>query len=252
MVNSLNGLFADAQDDGMSVQSVGIMVNNLNPLTTAGAQGLSVDDLSGDEVTLYARVLDRTGSMKRFQGVVIDAGNRQIDALMGSKAGDSILMSTWTFNETSDLLHSYLPLGTVQRLDGNNYDPDGMTALYDAVLNAITSAVAYAQNLRNAGIRVKIVIVIVSDGEDNASKATVASVRTVIEDLLKQEIYTVAMVAFGTDGKKIATQMGIPAENVLEGDADEHSIRIAFGTTSASVIRASQTVIGGASGSFFS
>jgi len=252
MSTNIQNLFDNAQDEGLSAAAAGILVNNLNATTIAGAQGTTVDDLAGDEATLYVRVIDRTGSMQRFQQVVIEAGNEQIDALKGSKASDSILMSTWVFNERSTLLHSYVALDNAVKLDKNNYDPDGMTALYDAVLDATTSAVAYAQTLRDAGIRVKVVIVIVSDGEDNSSRNTVAKVKTVVTDLLKQEIYTVAFVAFGTEGKRIAAEMGIPADNVLDESADAHSIRIAMGTVSKSVIRASQTVIGQQSQSFFS
>lgn len=251
--NNLQSLFDNAQDEGLSAATTGILVNNLNGNTIAGAQGASVDDLTGDEATLFVRVIDRTGSMLRHQRVVIDAANEQLDALENSKAADSILMSTWTFNERSSLLHSYLPLGKVVRLDPNNYDPDGMTALFDATLDAITSAVAYAQSLIDAGIRVKIVIVIITDGEDNASHNTVSKVRTVIEDLLRQEIYTVALVAFGTEGKHIATEMGIPDGNVLDENSDPSSIRRALGTVSKSVIRASQTIVGQQnSQSFFS
>lgn len=251
--SNIQNLFDSAQDEGLSAAAAGILVNNLNATTIAGAQGASVDELAGDEATLFVRVVDRTGSMQRFAPVVIDAGNEQIEALKGSKAADSILMSTWFFNQRSTLLHSYLALDNVVKLDRNNYDPDGTTALYDAVLDASTSAVAYAQTLRDAGIRVKVVIVIISDGEDNASHNSVAKVKTVITDLLKQEIYTVAFVAFGTDGKRIAAEMGIPATNVLDESADPHSVRIALGTVSKSVIRASQTTIGATgSQSFFS
>ncbi|MBI4136646.1 hypothetical protein HY469_01135 [Candidatus Roizmanbacteria bacterium] len=240
----VQSLFQSAQEEGLSIEAAGILVNNLNGVTVAGAAGAQVDDLAGDEATLYVRIIDKTGSMKRFTQNVIDAGNEQIQALERSKASDSILMSTWVFNETSTLLHSYQPLATVVQLDRNNYDPDGMTALYDAVLDGITSAVAYTQTLRDAGIRVKVVIVIVSDGEDNTSSHTVAQVRTVIKNLLRQEIYTVAFVAFGTEGTRIADEMGIPQQNVLDEKADAHAIRSAFDTVSKSVIRASQTTIG--------
>lgn len=251
---NIQALFDNAQDEGLSSAAVGILVNNLNATTIAGAQGASVDDLAGDEATLYVRIGDQSGSMARFRDVVIEAANDQLDALAGSKAGDSILMSTWVFNDRPSLLHSYLSLDKVPRMDRNSYDPDGSTALYAATLDAITSAVAYAQTLRDAGIRVKVVIVIISDGEDNASgNISVTKVKTVIEDLLRQEIYTVAFVAFGTEGKKIAASMGIPSANVLDESADAHSIRLALNTVSKSVIRASQTVIGQqGSQSFFS
>src|SRR5258706_1845492 len=242
-------LIEGATQDGLSAQTIDVLVNNLTPVTIAGAAGVSVDDLAGDEVTLYVRVVDATGSMQRFASVVIEACNDQLDALAESKASDSILMSTLFFNMKTTVLHSYLPLDKALQLDGANYQPDSNTALYDATLDAITSAVSYTQNLRDAGIRVKVVIVIVSDGEDNSSRHTAASVKSVVEDLINQEIYTLAFVAFGTYGSKIAASMGIP--NVLDEQADAHSIRLALGTVSKSVIRASQTAGGAGSPTFF-
>lgn len=236
--------------DGLSAQSVGILVNNLSPVTLAGAVGTSIDDLAGDEVTLYVRVIDWSDSMSRFVSSLTGAANEQLQALRGSKAADSVLMSSLFFNSRSTLLHSFLPLDRALVLDATNYIPGGSTALYDAVLDAITSAVAYTQNLRDAGIRVKVVIVIMSDGEDNSSSHTVSAVRTVVEDLQRQEIYTLAFVAFGYNGAGVASSMGIPVSNTLDASADDHGIRMAFGETSKSVIRASQSVIG-TSKSFF-
>lgn len=245
------GLIQSAEQDGLSAASVGIMINNLNPVVLAGAQGVGIDDLAGDDVTLFVRVIDASGSMGRFQPTVIAAANEQLDALLASKAGDGILMSTYFFNTTSNLLHSYLALDKATRLDGGNYLPGGQTALYDTTLDAITAAVSYAQDLRNAGIRVQIVVVVVTDGEDNASRHSVNELKTVIQDLIRQEIYTFAFVAFGTEGKRIAGAMGIPPENVIDEQADAHSIRLAFGTVSKSVISTSQHMISSGSQSFF-
>lgn len=244
-------LIQSAQADGLSAQSVGILVNNLNPVSIAGAAGTSIQDLMGDDVTLYVRVIDRSSSMSRFRSVVVEAANDQLDALVGSKAPDSILMSSFLFNTTSTLLHSYLALDKALRLDNNSYDPEGSTALYDAVMDAITSAVSYTQQLRDAGIRVRIVVVIVSDGEDNVSNHSAGQVKSVIEDLIRQEIYTVAFVAFGTHGQTTAAAMGIPTGNVLESTADAHHIRAGFNEVSKSVIRASQTIVGAPTSGFF-
>lgn len=250
---SIQSLFDDAQDDGLSAAAAGILVNNLSFVTMQGAQGVEVDDLGGESVTLYVRVLDKSSSMGPYQQAVIDAANLQVKALLGAKGSEIMLMSTWTFSYDSELLHSYLPLDEVILLDNQNYSPSGMTKLNDTVLDAITGAVAYAQTLRASGIRVKIVIIIVSDGEDNQSSHSIGQVRTVIEDLFAQEIYTVSMVFLGSNGRSVANSMGIPDGNLLEVQASESSIRHAFNEMSKSVIRASQTVIGqGNSTSFFS
>ncbi len=252
-ISNLQELFSNAQDEGLSAHAAGILVNNLSTATTAGAQGASVDDLAGDEVTLFVEVLDKTGSMAVFTDDVIFGYNEHIEALVESKAADSILMSTWVFDQSSTLLHGYLPLTSVPRLDRSTYRPGGNTALYDAILDAFTSVVAYSQSLRDAGVRTKIVVVVVSDGDDNASYNTATSVATVAQELLNQEYYTLAFIAFGMNGNSVASRLGFPSENTKDFNADRHDLRLAFGTISKSVIRASQTTIGQqGSQSFFS
>lgn len=250
MSSKLKSLLADAKSEGLSTPAVEVLVENLNALTEAGAQGTSAEDLAGDEVTLFCVILDETGSMQPYQSEVVTAYKEMLAALKDSKAADSILVSTWLFNVRQRLLHSYLLLENVPEL--GRYQPDEMTALFDATLSGLTSVVAYSQDLRNNGIRTKVVVVVFTDGEDNRSVNTAERVRVLAEELLKQESYILALVAFGTGfAHQVASDMGFP--NVLEVNSDPSSIRRALGTVSKSVIRASQTKIDpNASKGFFS
>lgn len=238
------------QTAGLSDDASQILINNLNPQTQVGAQGVSIDDLAGDRVTLYLRLFDESGSMAINTMAVIQAANEQLAALAASGDGDSILMSTWTFNTASKVLYGYQALADVPQMDTNSYNPDGGTALFQAVLDGLTSLVSYAQSLLQTGVSVKIVVVIFSDGDDNANTARAQDVKKVVESLLQKELYTFAFVAFGINGIPVAQQIGVP--NVMNVGATAHDIRLALGTVSKSVIRASQTVINANSaGGFF-
>lgn len=246
----IQDLFASAKQD-LSTAGAEVLVNNLNATTIAGAQGASVDKLVGDEVTLFVQVLDMTGSMYPYQNELMAAYNEQIEALLQSKNSDNILMSALVFNTKSTVLHGYVSLADAQRLDSSVYNPDHQTALFDAVLDAFTGVVLYSQSLRDAGVRTKIVVVVITDGEDNSSRKKASDVAIVAKDLLQQEIYTLALVAFGLQGKPIAQAMGFPAANVLDATADKHGWRVALGQVSKSVIRKSQANVGDQSTSFF-
>src|SRR3989344_1997167 len=144
---NIQNLFDNATAEGLSQAATEVLVNNLNGTNIAGATGATVDELAGDQVTLFVEVLDATGSMTDNRDAVIEAYNKQLQALKDSKAADSILMSTWTFNETSTLSHGYLTLDKVPKLGRGSYDPQSNTALFDAILDAFTGAVAYGQSL---------------------------------------------------------------------------------------------------------
>jgi len=252
---SIQSLFQSAQaapgQKGLSQAATEILIQNLTPATLAGTQGASYETLGGDKAFLFVPVLDMTGSMSHFRQDVIEAYNNMLAALKGSKQADSILMSSWTFNVRSYLLHGYTPLEFVPLLDEYTYRPDDQTALYDAVLDAITGVVAYGQTLRNQGARIRITLVVFTDGHDNASRNSASRVRRVVEDLLAMEMYTFALVAFGGSfANQVAQDIGFP--NVFEADADASSIRRTLELVSNSVIRASQTIITVTPTGFFS
>lgn len=245
-------LIQNAGQQGVSQAASEILVQNLTPTTLAGAQGVSYEALGGDKAFLFVPVLDMTGSMSPFRRPVIDAYNAMLGVLKGSQQADQMLVSTWTFNATSYLLHGYTPVEFAPDLDKKSYHPTDQTALYDAVLDGITGVVAYGQELRNQGARTRITLVVFTDGEDNSSRHSATDVRTVIEELLKQEIYTFVLVGFGTGfAQGTAHKMGIT--NVMEANANPDDIKQALQVVSQSIIRASQTVVSsGGPNAFFS
>lgn len=249
--NDLQALFQSSQQSGMSHQSVDLMVQNLDGQAGLGCVGAQVDDLNTDDVTLLSVILDQSSSMSGVQQDVIDAFNEMSRALSDSKAAESILMSTWVFDNDSKLLFSYTPIDQVKDLTKQNYQPGGATALYDATMDGFTGIVAYGQDLRNNGIRTRSIVVVISDGGDNVSSHTAASVKTVAQDLLRQEIYTLAFVGLGDEQyfRQIATDMGFPEVLTTSNTASE--IRRALNMISGSVIRTSQGVIAPNSNSFF-
>ncbi len=251
MTQNLQSLFQNSQQSGMSRQAVDLLVQNLDGQTGLGCVGAQIDSLNTDDVTLLAVLIDASGSMQSVRDDVIDAFNQMARALADSKARDSILMSAWTFSDQPTLLFGYTPIDRVQDLTKAAYAPNGSTALYDAALDGFTGIVAYGQELRNGGIRTRCIVIVISDGDDNASGHTAASVKTVAQDLLRQEYYTLAFVGMGDPASfsQIASNMGFPSVLTVGNTASE--IRRALNMVSGSVIRASQTQVNAGGSSFF-
>jgi uncharacterized protein YegL len=251
MSNDLQSLFGDSQQSGMSHQSIDLMVQNLDGQTGLGCVGAQVDDLNTDDVTLVVMIMDESSSMSNVHADVIDAFNQMTRALNDSKASDSILMSAWTFSDKPKLLFGYTPIDKVQDLTTKNYKPNGSTALYDAVLDGFTGIVAYGQDLRNNGIRTRAIVVVISDGGDNVSQQTAHSVKTIADDLIKQEFYTLAYIGMGhaVSFQQIADSMGFPEVLTITNTASE--FRRALNMVSASIIRTSTGQINPGQNNFF-
>lgn len=251
---NIHDLFADAVDDGLDVNASQIMVANLDAVALAGCQGTEVDLIPTDEVTLVSFIHDGSGSMVDERDVVVEAYRQVIEALQGSKQSDSILVSDWIFNDTRNLVHGFVPASQVPDLNAS-YNPDGSTALYDTVMVALTGLTAYGQQLRANGVRTKNVVVVFSDGDDNASRLTTAAqVKLVAQSLLAQETFILAYVGFDRYGylsetgvRRLADSIGFV--DVITATTDQSAIRKILRQVSASVIRASQTSV--SSGGFF-
>lgn len=249
--SNLQNLFQSSQQSGMSRQSVDLMIQNLDAQMGLGCVGAQVDDLNTDDVTLLSVIIDESSSMDSVRSDVIDAFNQMARALADSKAADSILMSAWTFANEPELLFGYTPIDAVKDLTPQDYIPDGATALYDATMDGFTGVVAYGQELRNNGIRTRAVVVVISDGGDNMSQYTASSLKTVAQDLTRQEFYTLAFVGLGDEAyfTSIANSMGF--DNVLTVNNTPGEIRRALNMVSGSVIRTSQNQITPGSNTFF-
>lgn len=128
--------------------------------------------------------------------------------------------------------------------------------MYDAVLDALTGALAYEESLLTAGMSTRVIVVVFSDGADNSStRGNPSKISKLTEDLKKRENWVLAFVGFdtyetgrGTDYKAIARGIGFDA--LLQIDLKNsdvykrrHAIRQTFRLVSKSVIRKSQTAI---------
>ncbi|HID51708.1 MAG TPA: hypothetical protein EYP41_06700 [Anaerolineae bacterium] len=197
-LTNLDDLFQSAQDDGLTDDALDLVIANLNGPAVAAAVHTPLDQLTSNDVTLAMNIIDMSGSMYSYANDLIRAYNQDyLAAMRHSPAADDILVSTILFHDDVQTLHGYVPLADAPPLDNKTYNPDNATALYDAVAAGMTNMVLYAQQLRQSGVSARGVVMVYTDGEDNASRQRAQDVRRAAQDLLRQEIYTLALVGFG-------------------------------------------------------
>lgn len=204
-LGNLDDLFQSAQDDGLTDDTLDLVISNLNGPTMVTAVGVPLSQLSSSEVTLAMNIIDMSGSMTPHAADLMSAYNDSYLAAMShSLAADDILVSTILFNDNVTMLHGYVGINDAVRLTAKEYDPYGCTALYDAVAGGLTNMVLYAQQLRQSGVMVRCIVIVYSDGEDNSSRQRARDVARTAQELLKQEIYTLAYVGFVPGANKPA------------------------------------------------
>jgi len=231
----------------MTSKSTIIVANLNNTSALANVQHAGAKDLGGDQATLILRIIDRTGSLLRFKPEMIQASQLIVDALKECKANDEMLMSTWTFNASDGftVVDGFVKLEDVTSLDDQNYTmrPEDMTNLYDTVYTALTDPqagiIAYADSLKKSGLRVKVTVLIITDGEDNRSRISPSQIKALTA---ANEGYYFCLMAFGTGfAQEAARDMGFP--NVREYNAEKGELRKMAGEFSKSQVRASQSIV---------
>jgi uncharacterized protein YegL len=122
-------------------------------------------------------IVDKSGSMSSTQSDVIGGFNTFIEK---QKAEPGRAFVTLTlFDSEVTRRYTRLPIAEIVPLDRANYVPGGNTALFDAVGATLVS-------LEKAATSGKVVVVIMTDGAENASREyTLAALRAKIEQ--KQE-----------------------------------------------------------------
>lgn len=251
-LGNFDDLFQSAQRDGLTSHTMDLVIANLNGPTMMGAVGVGLSQLATNEVTLAMNIIDMSGSMGPHAADLIRAYNDDyLAAMAGSTAADDILVSAVLFDDAVRLYHGYLNLRDAPPLTPHVYAPNGTTALYDAVAAGLTNMVMYAQTLRQSGVMVRCIVIVYSDGEDNASRQTAAAVRRAAQELLKHEMYTLAYVGFRTGGmaarelQRLADTIGFP--DILIAGISHAELRQIFHLVSLSTIRVSQQQPHGAS-----
>lgn len=252
-VGSLDDLFQAAQDDGLTADALDLVIANLNGPAVITAVHTPLDQLATNDVTLAMNIIDMSGSMASHAASLIGAYNNDyLTAMAGSPAADDILVSTILFNDKVKTLHGYVPLADAPPLTKKTYSPDFSTALYDAIAAGLTNMVLYAQQLRASGIMVRGVVIVYTDGEDNASRQRAADIQRAAADLLRQEMYMLALVGFGlkkplgfagmghgrSPAQQLADDIGFPMG--LDAGLDPAGLRRIFHMASMSTVQVSQ------------
>ena len=62
-LDNIDDLFQSAEEDGLTGQTMDLVVANLNGPTMVGAVGMPLDEIESNEVTLAMNIIDRSSSV---------------------------------------------------------------------------------------------------------------------------------------------------------------------------------------------
>ena len=117
---------------------------------------------------LITFVLDESGSMKVMEDAAREAFNEFLQEQISH--GGRTWWTLVTFNSQTSVRFEHIPGAEVRPLRNADYQPNAMTALYDALGDAITATQKRLVESQDRGNPNDVIVVVMTDGMENASR----------------------------------------------------------------------------------
>ena len=168
--------------------------------------------------TIYHFVVDQSGSMSGSEGPTIEGFNSQLKTLQELKKespdNEYIVSVTYFEDEVMEIV-KFASIEEIQLLSRENYRPGGMTALLDGIGKSIEAIRRkYDQEIRED--LASVVIVILTDGGENASKFYTRNlIAETIKELDATGKWTFSFLGADLDAVSASDNLNIRRENII-------------------------------------
>jgi uncharacterized protein YegL len=167
--------------------------------------------------TIIEFILDETLSMNGQRGERKIATINGFNDFLGQQRGQPglCLMTLTKFDSGRGQSTPYtdLDVNMVPDLRTETFLPGGSTNLKDTIVQRMT---AVRGRISTWTVQPKVLLVIMTDGEDNCSKFTDAQVRQTITDTMERDQWAVVYLGAHSQALSVAMDYGIPSGNAKQ------------------------------------
>jgi hypothetical protein len=171
-------------------------------------------------------ILDESGSMGSIKKIIIKGFNELVQTIQGIEkqfSDQEHFITFISFNGLyKKLLHFNEPASKLKQIDDEKYNPDASTPLFDALGYGINSLNNVLENQTDYNV----LVTVLTDGEENASKEFSGNDIKKLVDKLKQNNWTFTYIGTDHDVEKIAASLSI--NNTIVFEKNETDIKNMF------------------------
>ena len=176
--------------------------------------------------TYYLLIVDASSSMSPLTKSTISGVNEQIDSIKQLEKefpNQKYNMSFIHFSDSVTIEYANRQSSALEHISESNYRCSGMTALLDAIGVGVRNLNEKIGDKIASG-EAAAVVVIITDGEENASREFDGpKVKSMIEELQATNRWTFTFVGANIDSISTASRYGIDVKNVMQFSGDELS-----------------------------
>lgn len=188
-------------------------------------------------------ILDESGSMSSIKPLIISGFNELVQSIKGIEEQfpeQEHLITMVSFNDMNNkILHFIDPVSRLDVINDRTYNPSSSTPLFDATGFSVSKLKQYLEGKVNYSV----LVTILTDGEENASKDYTGIAIKNLVDELKQQNWTFTYIGAEHDIEKMAASMNI--HNTMAFDKSDKDIKRMFLNESESRIKYSLRIRNG-------
>lgn len=185
-------------------------------------------------------ILDESGSMDSIKKATISGFNELVQTIKGIEKKfpeQQHFISFITFNGLGVKTHlDKKAVSSLTMIDEKTYQPDSMTPLYDAIGLSVLKLRVDVAGQENANV----LVTILTDGEENASKEFNGQQVKAIIDEQKAKGWTFTYIGANHDVEKVASSLSIT--NTMQFEANDADVHKMFAKEQSSRVFYSQKI----------
>lgn len=179
-------------------------------------------------------ILDKSGSMSGLEKDTIGGYNSLMEKQR--KLDGECVITTVLFDNRYELLHDRIDLRAVAPITEKEYFVGGATALLDAVGRTIHKIAAVQEHTAEEYRAEKVMFVIITDGEENASREySAAQVKELIKRQKERYGWEFVFLGANIDAVETAGRFGIDANRAVDYVPDGRGTELNFRMMSETV-----------------
>lgn len=184
-------------------------------------------------------VLDSSGSMSSIRDDTIGGFN----TFLGDQqaADGTATVSLFEFDSTVSQVSRGVAIEGAPELTHETYTPGGQTALYDAITTAVDDTAEFVDGIGEADQPESVVVVVLTDGKENASETPQEVVRDRVETQQAEHGWEFLFIGANQDAALTAEGMGIDGQRSLNMSHSGDGAQAAYESTSEQVRQVRET-----------
>lgn len=178
-------------------------------------------------------ILDKSGSMSGLEKETLGGFNGFLEKQQAME-GEAVL-TTVLFSDEIQVIHDRCPVKGVRPLTGRDYEPEGCTALLDALGRTLCRVRENQRRLVPAFRPERTIVVVITDGMENASREyTLDRVRKLIAQC-KEAGWEFLFLGANMDAVAEAAKVGLDANDAANYVSDAKGSGLAYSTVGETV-----------------